>query len=91
VAGRIDPEHAALVTRPLAAIERGHLPKDSQAFGGELSISASSCTAEGRRAAQDLQRPGITPDSQQNRTLGRWIWQIFSTDGGALLNDHLDT
>jgi hypothetical protein len=35
VAGSVDPEHAALVARSLAAIERGHRPKDSRAFGGE--------------------------------------------------------
>jgi len=36
MAGGIDPEHAALVTRPLTAIERGHRLKDSPRFGGEL-------------------------------------------------------
>ncbi|MEY2514667.1 MAG: hypothetical protein QOJ89_2025, partial [bacterium] len=35
VAGSVDPEHAALVSRSVAAIERGHSIKDSQAFGGE--------------------------------------------------------
>jgi hypothetical protein len=39
VAGRIDPEHSALVTRPVAAIERGHSAEDSQGFGGELRAS----------------------------------------------------
>ena len=33
VAGRVDPEHSALVTRPLAAIERGHSGEDSQGVG----------------------------------------------------------
>ena len=63
VAGRIDPEHSALVTRPLAAIERGHRHKDSLAFGGEL---ASRCirTAE----APDLHKFVIVQ-----------VWTISST------------
>ena len=48
VAGSVDPEHAALVAWPLAAIEHGHSHKDSHAFGGE-PIGGAMMPAAGER------------------------------------------
>ena len=79
VAGRVDPEHSALVTRPLAAIERGHRSKDSLAFGGELSIATHCCTGWVPRAAQVLHCPGISPNPQHNEVSGRWNRTVHRT------------